>query len=319
MMKEMQSRKGHLIHIGGPKTGSTFLQEWFRQNPYMHYAPGGVAGFYNVYQIPQFAAQNAGGAFHYFATSDESLATPYEATGAAHAHGEDTQAAAQLNVCSTLQSIFPNGKILYVTRGYKSFLASGYSQYVRDGGTQSLRAMNGYFLMTMQQAGPDGKDGGALDYTFIVKNYQAAFGKDNFMVLPYELLRDDSRKFISIIEQWLDIPHFEASIGKLNTSLSPTELYWYPRISAKVTKISGRLGKKAHSKIYAFYAKRVFNNKLSRTIKFLNWLKPGRTFSESDVSSEVLDYIKSHNAVRYAAIFRDNPLYASYLQDYLLS
>jgi|GEM_PF-5080405 len=44
--------RGHLIHIGFPKSGSTFLQEWFRQHPQLFYAPGGLGGFYNVYEIP---------------------------------------------------------------------------------------------------------------------------------------------------------------------------------------------------------------------------------------------------------------------------
>jgi hypothetical protein len=67
----------HLIHIGYPKAGSTFLQAWFEQHPELCYAPGGLGGFYNIYEI----CRPSGRACKYFVTSFEGIATPHESAG----------------------------------------------------------------------------------------------------------------------------------------------------------------------------------------------------------------------------------------------
>ena len=316
--------KGHLIHIGAPKTGSTFLQEWFRQHPQLHYAPGGLAGFYNVYQISQLAAKQID-SFQYFVTSDEALSMPSAHAGTIPTgHTKDStqltpQLRSQFNVCQILRTLYPNSKILYLTRGFKGLISSGYSQYVREGGAMSLPQLMKNTLLASQKPTVEEEDGGGLDYTFIIKNYQEAFGSENVLVLPFELLRDDKQKFFAQFEQWLDIPPFEGSIPRINESLSPTEMYWYPRISGIVAKVSRKLGKKTFAKINTWYVKKVFNNKFHRIIKLLDRLKPGRALTEADMPPEVLEYFRRNNAIRCAAILKDNPLYAPYHKEYLLA
>jgi hypothetical protein len=160
--------KGHLIHIGAPKTGSTFLQEWFRQHPQLQYAPGGVGGFYNVYQVSQLAAKHVDG-FEYFVTSDESLSTPTAYAGKIPTDYTRDSAPmmphlwSQINVCQILRTLYPNGKILYVTRGFHGAIKSGYSQYVRVGGVMSLPQMLKNSLEAAQKSLSEEPDGGGLD------------------------------------------------------------------------------------------------------------------------------------------------------------
>ncbi|MGH2941655.1 MAG: hypothetical protein ACRDLN_02605 [Solirubrobacteraceae bacterium] len=45
----MAPAPGHLIHIGVPEAGSTFLQRWFATPPKLGYVEGGPAGFATVY------------------------------------------------------------------------------------------------------------------------------------------------------------------------------------------------------------------------------------------------------------------------------
>lgn len=202
-----------------------------------------------------------------------------------------------------------------MTRGFKGVIKSGYSQYVREGGAISLPTLS---LQGLQNRTDEEDDGGGLDYTFIIKRYQEAFGQENVLVLPFELLRDDEQKFFFQIEQWLGIPHFGGVIPRINESLSPTEMYWYPRISGFVAKVSRKLGKKAFTRINTWYVKKVFNNRFHRIIKLLDRLKPGRAFTDADVLPEVLEILRKGNTTRFAAILKDNPLYAPYLKEYLL-
>ena len=316
--------KGHLIHIGFPKTGSTFLQGWFQQNPHMYYAPGGVGGFYNVYQISHLAAMNNLDTFQYFVTSDESLSTPRLSTGSIPAdratNATDLRPAelAQKNVSEILKTLYPDARILLITRGFKGVVISGYSQYIREGGVMSLPELIQVNLEHISKSGAEADGESGFNYAFIANRYEEAFGKENVLTLPFELLRDDQREFLSVIEKWLGIPHFEASTGRVNESLSPQELYWYPRISALVSTITARFGKRIYNKVYRWYVHKVFFNKLRRPIKILTRIKPDRSFSENHVSPELLAYYRKNNAAKDAGKFKDNPFYKSYLAEYLL-
>ena len=315
----------HLIHIGSAKAGSTFLQEWFRQNPQMYYAPGGLGGFHNVYGISQLAAQNINDTFRYFVTSDESLSSPRASAGSiptdrgSNADNLRPELIPQVNACRILKSLYPNAKILYITRGFKGAITSGYSQYVREGGVLTLKELTAMAIENMEGSNVGEDAAGGYDYSFIINLYEEAFGKTNLLILPYELLHDDQQQFLSLIEEWLAIPHFDASIGRLNESLSPTELHWYPRISSVVHKTTSRLGSKAYAKLYPRYVKKVFHNKFHRIVKLLNRVKPGESLSNTDVAGEMMDYHKRNGtAVRWAARLSDDPLYAPYRKEYML-
>jgi hypothetical protein len=313
----------HLIHIGFPKTGSTFLQKWFQENPHLFYAPGGLAGFHNVYQVSHLAAQNNLEAFKYYVTSDESLSTPSLSVGTIPTdRGTKTSKLrptkqAQINGCRILKCLYPNAKILLITRGYKGATISGYSQYVRMGGAMPLPA-----LIHLNLAHNNGKeednDGGAFNYGFVANEYEEAFGKENVLTLPFELMRDDQTKFLTIIEQWLHIPHFEGSKDRVNESLSKVELYWYPKLSFLVSKTAAFFGEKVYNKIYPRYVNRVFHNRFYRLIRILDILKPGRAFNEQDVSPELLAHYRRNNEVRGADRFKEDPVFLPYKSDYLI-
>jgi hypothetical protein len=316
---------GHLIHIGYPKAGSTFLQEWFRQNPQLFYSPGGLGGFNNVYEISRQASQKAGEEFNYFVTSDESLSTPKSSSGALPVDdGKRNFAlplpakAAQQKVCGMLKCLYPNGKILFVTRGFKGIMMSGFSQYIRAGGVLRFQEFANENRLAMQDKTTEIKYGEEVNYTFIAGIYEEAFGQENVIILPFELLRDDQNKFITIIEERLGLSKFNTQTGKINESLSPEELYWYPRISSVVSRISQRFGQKFYTKVYRWYVGKTLKNKFRAVIKILSRLKPNRRVTEADFPAELLDYFRENNAERFAAKFRNNPIYAPYRSEYLL-
>jgi hypothetical protein len=322
---QFNKMQGHLIHIGYPKAGSTFLQEWFRQNPQLFYSPGGLGGFNNVYGISQKASQKAGEEFKYFVTSDESLSTPKSSSGTLPVDDgkrnfalPEPANAAQQKVCGILKCLYPIGKILFVTRGFKGIIMSGFSQYIRAGGVLGFQAFTNANRLAIQGATNETRYGEEVDYTFIAGIYEEAFGKENVIILPFELLRDDQNKFLTIIEERLGLAKFTTQIGKINESLSPEELYWYPRISSVVSKIAKRFGKKIYTKVYRWYVGKTIKNKFRAVIKILNRLKPNRRVTDADFPLELLDYFGENNAERFAAKFRNDPIYAPYRKEYLL-
>ncbi|WP_158995715.1 hypothetical protein [Mucilaginibacter sp. L196] len=308
----------HLIHIGFPKTGSTFLQEWFSLHPQMHYSPNGLAGFYNTYEISRLAADQKGRDIKYFVTSGEELSIPSLVSGTTINSGEQNLAdliskeQAQKNVCEILSSLYPDGKILIITRGFKEIITSGYSEYIRHGGTLSIKDFTKVGFT---------EDGGGLNYSLLIDIYEKAFGKQNVIVLPYELLRDDQAQFLSIIEDRLNMLPAKISIGKVHESLSALEIYWYPRISSIISRSLSPFGKRVYNAGFRKYGKWLLynNNKLKKTAKLLDRVKPGRTFNSEDISPELLKYYRRNNdAGKCAAHLRDNPLYVQYFSEYLL-
>jgi hypothetical protein len=302
----------HLIHIGYPKAGSTFLQAWFERHPKLCYVPGGLGGFYDVYEI----ARAPDVACKYYVTSYEGLSTPSKSAGGinltyggAAPDADIRTRESQSSVCSVLKSLYPGSRVIIVTRGFKAMIVSSYSQYVRMGGTLHLNAMCRQLEGLLQNDSMQ-----YFDFDSLIRMYGEAFGESNLIVLPYELLRDDQDKFLAVLEEKLDLEHVEIKLGRVNPSLSPEELYWYPVISRAVSATASRLGSAPFRRIYGWYIGKTLNNKLRPFIKTLQRLRPDRKISEADFPADILRYCEGK-----ATRLRDHPLYAPYVAEYLLA
>ena len=300
----------HLIHIGYPKAGSTFLQAWFERHPQLCYVPGGLGGFYNVYEI----ARASDRVYQYFVTSCEELSMPGKSAGGINlAYGGAAPDAdkriseTQSSVCSVLKSLYPGSRVVIITRGFKGMIVSSYSQYVRMGGTMHLDAMCRDLETLLQNDTMQ-----YFDFDCLIKMYGDAFGQNNLIILPYELLRDDQDKFLSVLEEKLGLEHVEIRLGRVNPSLSPEELYWYPVISRVVSSVGSRLGSARFRRVYGWYVKKSLDNRLRSVIKVLRLLRPEKRITNADFPENILTYCEGK-----ATSLRENPLYAAYARDYL--
>lgn len=300
---------GHLIHVGYAKAGSTFLQRWFALHPALAYAPGAIGGFRDVYEICHAPETREA----YRVTSTEALSFPYRGAGA---HGvlrsadeytpPDRIKEAQAAVCAALRDLFPGSRILIVTRGFRAMIASGYSQYVRTGGTKSLDAM------CRSLADPAAGRNDYYDFDYLIGLYEAAFGAEAVIVLPFELLRDDPLRFLAEIETRLGLPHADTEIGRENPSLSPEALYWYPRFARLVAAAMTAFGPRAAAWAHRRYAALTLHDRLRPAVRLLARLRPGRRVTSADVPAHVL-----RCCVGQATRLRENPLYAPYAAEYL--
>jgi hypothetical protein len=276
----------HLIHIGYPKTGSNALRDWFAAHPQIAFGDGAIAGFRTVYDIATGAA--AGRAVRCRVTSGEGLATPHPDVGGSsvdYRTGAAAVVAAQARVCADLAALFPAASVLIVTRGFRSMLLSSYSQYVRTGGTLDFAG----FCATGLEA--------VWDYDRLIALYEAAFGPENVLVLPWEGLRDDPAAFVRALESRLGLDSGGPAMAGANAAVSPAALAWFPRFARRLPR--------------RLFARVAGGTKLDSLARLLQRLRPLPLPGEAAVPAIVLSRLAAGSAR-----LRARPGYAPYLSDY---
>lgn len=286
-----------LLHIGYPKTGSTFLTDYFLKNPALHVERSAFDDYRQTGVISaQALSQPVSGKC--YVISEEQLSVwrgeldivgvrfkPYDIK----AH--------QASICKNLYTLFPSAKILIVTRGFESAFRSMYWQYVSIGGTFALKEFqknySGYFA-------------DFFDYEYLIRLYQQVFGGKQVTVLPFELLLENSELFLATMEQQCGLPHITYNSEKINAALyDKTESY--RMLSSFVYGVTQLFPRNLQIKIYGLYSLSLYKRKLS-------WL-PNVTSSETLKSLEQT----TMNLFRgKAEILRNNELFQPYLHHYIL-
>lgn len=291
----------HLLHIGFPKAGSTFLQRWFDGHPQLAHTYGGIAGFADMHAIAREGCSRR--EVLYRVTSNEELSAPRPDAGKVAVDFEHprelTIAASQERVCSILSGLFPNATVLIVTRGFRAMILSSLSQYVRGGGEADLATM----MRAKLHQEPPQVD--SFDYDYLIGLYRQAFGEANVIVMPYELLRDDADAFTRTFSDRLGIDPHPPLRERVNESLSPIELYWLPRLTRLMRRIPSR-------RLRDRYSRATLGNGLRGPIAWLNRLKPGTPFTSESIPEELVNAFRGR-----ADSLRGNPLYAPYAAEYL--
>jgi hypothetical protein len=291
---------GHLIHIGYPKTGSTFLQQWFAAHPQLAFAEGGIAGFRDVYAIGRESVAPRADLL-YRVTSSEGLTAPHASVGEVVKYTRDRQvdmSTSQSAVCAVLAELFPNAMVLIVTRGFRSMILSSYSQYVRSGGDADLADLIAG-KTNLSELDP-------WNYDALIDRYARAFGEDHVIVMPYELLRDDVAAFTRALESRLGLSRFDIRPDRVNPSLSAIEMYWYPRLTRAARRLP--IG----SRLRHLYHRGAFTNRFRTPIAVLQRLRRGDPITADTIPDEVVNAYRGK-----AELLRGNPLYARYAADYL--
>jgi hypothetical protein len=292
----------HLVHVGYPKAGSTFLQRWFDAHPQLAHHYGAITGFRDMHAIAREGCTRRD--VLYRVTSNEEFAAPRPDAGKMAIEYERprelTVAQSQERVCAILSATFPNATILIVTRGFRSMILSSLSQYARSGGESDPHAR-----MRAAKTDLDPRRFEMWHYDFLIALYERAFGAENVIVLPYELLRDDPDAFTDTLSTRLGIDPHPPSRERVNESLSPVELVWYPRLTRFMRRIPSR-------RLFDRYILAALRNDLRRPIAWLDRLKPRTPFTAESIPDEVVNALRGH-----AESLCGNPLYAAYAADYL--
>lgn len=228
-----------IIHIGCPKAGSTFLQHYFSEHPDIDYDAMDFEDFKRTGHLNEsIADKKVTAPFRVLSEEAFSVAgIKVERVGVTYQELPDVQQH-QLNTARRLHQLFPNAKILMVVRSFETLIPSLYSQYVVKGYRSDFET----FLKEYESAFSE-----QFNYDFLYQTYVDVFGESNVLLLPYEMLKESSSKFISIIEDYFGLSNYEFISKSVNKSLSERSIplvlaaskliFWSTKLLPKTKRI----------------------------------------------------------------------------------
>ena len=243
-----------LIHVGYPKCGSCFLGEWFHRHPSFVFEDFKFAGFKSTSDFCKVALSERKHV-KYFVIRDMIFSCPI----INELHGVSNINEYQEKICKALYEFYPDSKILIVTRGFESTLISNYIQYVKEGGTLSFKER---LIGNMQIKWI------MYNYTFLIELYCRYFGKENIIVVPYELLKENSKTFLNYLEEKLGIPATDFELGNFNTSLPLSIIYSLRKLNIFIHKFAKNTGLPGKF-ILKLYLKNLDSKKTASKNKFI--------------------------------------------------
>lgn len=289
-----------LIHIGYRKAASTFVRELFINHPQLHFKHTGIAGFNNTLELVSLSDSEKKS---YYVLSDNY--TFYR--GKNPPKTKENIQNYQVNACKILKNIFPNAKILIITRSAKSSILSGYFELIKNGHHLSSKEL-------LSQKESKSNLEGHLDYNFLVSLYIKTFGEKSVIVLPYELLKESPDIFLNHIEKELGLNHFSLPLSSINPSLTPNENYWYLMFSKFIfacCKPFGSIGEYFYNNYIKWMGKkRLYKKRLKYIVNILTILF-GKKEENVELPDELIEELKAK-----ATIFRTIPIYEKYLHLY---
>ncbi len=299
------SKIASLIHVGFSKTGSSFLKHWFNAHPDLHYtSKEAIGGVLNTSSIYDYTRDRKLENTKCFVTSDSRIHCwrISDVDDADNWFDEKDTLEHQKKVCQILRGLVGDAKILVITRGFEGVLKSFYSSYVKRGGVNDLKGMlEAYHKDYIMPA---------YNYDDVIPLYIQDFGKENVLVLPYELLRDDLTLFLKEIEGFLGIDHMEYVPSLVNESFRPEEMYWYRKVSRFVKDFSIILGKRYSKRVVNRYVARYLSyNRLRLLAKLLN-----KVYKREDSLVVPNKFLQAY--VSKAKILKEYPFYDKYSKYY---
>ncbi len=147
-------------------------------------------------------------------------------SGNPHSSGFDACA-----IASRLKQSFPDARILISIREQKDFLLSNYFQYLSVGGTRNLARYLSYEY--------DGKLPGFspshILYVPLIKEYHRLFGKENVLIMPYELFRKTPKNYIKNLSDFVG-KHIEVPDDEFRVTVNKNR-YQYLRYYLRILNI----------------------------------------------------------------------------------
>ena len=177
------------IHIGYPKTGTTWLQQRFFSsiNDVKYYGiKDKREDIRNDFILPnRFLFNSQTIRERYFPVQQETMIISHEALVSGEIHSYGLNGVFSYDLCGRLYSVFPKAKIIIFIRNQPDIIASYYNQYIRGGGNKNV---NKYLY---QKSFEGVKKNFFFSYDFfrydlLISHYKEKFGEDNVYVFLYE-------------------------------------------------------------------------------------------------------------------------------------
>lgn len=293
-----------LLYIGYPKTGSTYLQEWFSKHPAIHYNGKTIGGFGNAWDIEKYA-QNPDAHHDYYVLKCSAIGMRGMVDDTVEsAYTIQRIYAYQDKLANTLFKLFPEGKILLITRGFSSMLSSAWSEYIVSGGLLSFDEFYKQYSQGIVAS---------YNYDRIVRLFREVFGERNVIALPYELLRDEPLEYLSTLEDRLGISqHFSLTKEKRNASPDAKYLEATLRVSNSLHRLLKPFSYSFQRNVYGYYIHFLNKKKNHAAVKYLSgFIKTGAIVNVSE--EKLKPFIGNANVLKSEAV------YQPYLKEYLIT
>ena len=252
-------KKDIIIHIGLHKTGTTFLQAMvfpelkniFARS--LHMLPKSESSPFNQILTGKFADMNAQeleylkrDIYNYVDSSvnDSNIILSREDL-TCHFHWEYNQEKNE-KIFNTLKEFFPDAEFFFVIRKQDSWINSMYAQVRKYSHLAFLNLnefigyKNGKFIENKKYL-----DIQNVDWNKIIEFVEHKFGKENIYILPYEMFKENPKKFLKRFYEHYNIesyyPENNEIINKRQACFSSTlyskYLYYRYKMPAKMQKI----------------------------------------------------------------------------------
>ena len=204
------------LHIGYPKTGTTFLQQaLFPHAQGMNFIRNSVAEELDMIAHQDHLNFNPDAvktSLEKHFRSGKNLISNESLLGNFYVF----KSINNTMIADRLKLLFPNAKIIITIRNQYDLIESLYKQYLHRGGVKKFRdfanfknggfnaAYNGWSFSVHITL---------FDYLKLVQYYENLFGKENTFLIPYELLRKDPQLFAQKLFSWMEvgeIPNFKS-------------------------------------------------------------------------------------------------------------
>lgn len=219
-----------LVHIGYHKTGTTFLQKEVFKHPDLPF---------NLIERRQvqreiirknmffFDADQIRSSFiSKFKSNCINVISDEDLLGSPHSGGYNSY-----DNFLKIKALFPEAKVLIGIREQSDIILSSYKQYVKTIGTLSLKK---YLTPFKRRCFIAEFDLQLFCYDQIISTYMDGFGKNNVLVLPFELLKLNPQSYFTQLFHFLDVDCNEINkidfqkhpnTSNLNLTLEAKRLY----------------------------------------------------------------------------------------------
>jgi hypothetical protein len=274
----------HLIHIGYPRTGSTYLRYYFTNSKFFVHEMRAVSGFKQPVDFVRYSYSPLPEARYFVASEEEFSCWSGPDFNLSSFNRSYDVTRFRENLAKTLKDFYGDAKVLIVTRGHEAMVKSLYAQYINYGGRMGfiefIDSPNGEILKEL------------LDYKTTTELYESIFGKDNLIVMPYELMQADTHQFMKVLSQKLEVPFEDFSSTKVNSSLSIAYLENSLKLSYIIYKLLRVVGKKREG-FFNYYAFFLMNRKFDWAFSLANLLSKKVDLQTEFNSSKFKEYILS--------------------------
>ncbi len=207
------------LHLGMPKTGTTFLQtRCFPHLEGVSYQDKDIVELLNrvIYSNPVMLDLNrvrdeADGLLNRV-NKDRLLISQERLFGDMLRNYQDN-----VYLTGCLKVIFPNAKLIVVIRRQDDLVEAIYKQSLQSYCYQRLNSFLNYrhktFADALDQHGLPNIDVKQINLYGYVRNYVDHFGRDNVTVLPYELLRRDQPAFLNRLAAAINVEPFHPALN----------------------------------------------------------------------------------------------------------